>query len=81
MLLDQLVKLIFINMFGEPRSNSKGWKVIELGELVDDIRYGTSVRCMQTRIGYTILRIPNVVDGTVNFEDLKIRKFVRSRCV
>jgi type I restriction enzyme S subunit len=67
--LDALAESIFIEMFGDPATNPKGWPNVSLGSLVQEFRYGTSVKAGAS--GTPVLRIPNVVDGRVSFDDLK----------
>lgn len=49
----------------------KSWKVVRLGEVAEEIRYGTSVRCLAEATGRPVLRIPNVIHGRVQLDDLK----------
>lgn len=44
---------------------------VQLGQLLDDIRYGTAKRCRAEVEGVPVLRIPNVVTGQIDLEDLK----------
>lgn len=60
--------------FGKYDEIPQEWEIIDLGEIIKDIRYGTSVKCSSTPQGIPILRIPNVVQGLVNVEDLKYAK-------
>ncbi|MER9403674.1 restriction endonuclease subunit S [Mesorhizobium caraganae] len=49
-----------------------GYEMINLGDILADIRYGTSVKCDANEAdGYPVLRIPNVVNGRVELDDLK----------
>lgn len=49
----------------------RSWKVMRLEELVKGIDYGTSVKCGYPRIGVPVLRIPNVIRGSISLSDLK----------
>lgn len=50
----------------------QGFKIVSLGDVLADIRYGTSVKCDAGEAdGYPVLRIPNVVNGRVELDDLK----------
>ena len=40
--LDELIKARFVEMFGDPIKNPKGWKVATIGDVVTEARYGTS---------------------------------------
>lgn len=46
-----------------------------LGELVTDVRYGTSQKCYYEPRLTPVLRIPNVVGGRIDATDLKFSKF------
>jgi len=48
-----------------------GFAAFPLGELVVDIRYGTSTKCAYAIEGRPVLRIPNVRDGRIDTSDLK----------
>ncbi|AGW91767.1 hypothetical protein N234_17175 [Ralstonia pickettii DTP0602] len=45
--------------------------VMTIGEISTETRYGTSQKCHTEATGTPILRIPNVAQGAVNFDDLK----------
>lgn len=65
----ELIPAIFIDMFGDPATNSKGWPVVSMGELVGEFRYGTSQK--SGPVGVPVLRIPNVVDGAMDLRQVK----------
>lgn len=44
---------------------------VQLGQLLEDIRYGTAKKCRAEVEGVPVLRIPNVVTGQIDLEDLK----------
>lgn len=52
-------------------SNVSDWKTYKLGELLEEIRYGTSKKCYPDVSGTPILRIPNITPLGINFSDLK----------
>lgn len=71
-LTDDLLRSAFLEMFGDPVSNPKGWPIRALGELATEMRYGTSEKCLGPQPGaLPVLRIPNVVGGRVDVADLK----------
>jgi type I restriction enzyme S subunit len=41
----ELIPAIFIDMFGDPATNPKGWPVVKLGELLSSIDSGHSPKC------------------------------------
>jgi type I restriction enzyme S subunit len=48
-----------------------GWKSVCVGDVIESIKYGTSQKCTYERRGVPVLRIPNVVNGTIDRMDLK----------
>ena len=52
-----------------------GWAYVSLGLLIDGPKYGTSKKCGYNHSGTGVLRIPNVVDGVINTDDLKGARF------
>lgn len=48
-----------------------GGEEVDLGDLLNGIRYGTAVKCSPTAKGTPVLRIPNVVTGVVDHTDMK----------
>ena len=48
-----------------------GWEWIRLGTIVQELKYGTSKRSDYQNDGEPILRIPNVVKGYIDSNDLK----------
>jgi type I restriction enzyme S subunit len=72
-LADELVRATFLEMFGDPVGNPRGWPTAHLGDLSTDLRYGTSAKCTETKgeSDLPVLRIPNVIGGKVGYTDLK----------
>ena len=52
-----------------------GWAQLRLGELIDEPAYGTSKKCDYETNGTGVLRIPNVVAGSIDATDLKFASF------
>lgn len=48
-----------------------GWKVTTVGDVIESLKYGTAQKCDYDKRGVPVLRIPNVVNGTVDHADLK----------
>ena len=71
--LDEFLKSTFLEMFGDPVRNEKGWEVKELGNLGYEFKYGTNTisddKDSDDKI--PILRIPNIVGEKINHVDLK----------
>ena len=51
------------------------WSYLRLGWVIDEPKYGTSRKCDYNYEGTGVLRIPNVVLGTVDASDLKGAQF------
>ena len=70
-LLDELIKARFVEMFGDPVKNPKGWEVVTIGDIVTEVRYGTSKPAAEGG-KYPYLRMNNLTaDGHLDLNDLK----------
>lgn len=69
--LDLLVKSQFIEMFGDPVTNPKGWELIAIGELTTKIRSGLSRRLSNEDIGVPVIRSTNMINGRLDISDIK----------
>jgi type I restriction enzyme S subunit len=49
----------------------EGFESAALGDLVTELRYGTSAKCSYDATGPPVLRIPNVQGGVIDVSDLK----------
>lgn len=69
--LDQLLQSVFLEMFGDPVTNSKGWPVRKIGDLLESVKYGSSDKA--TLSGEVpILRMNNLTySGEMDLSDLK----------
>lgn len=68
---DELAQAIFVDMFGDPVKNEKGWEVKSLGEIFPNFKYGTNQKSNESSEGIPVLRIPNVIGNQINLTDLK----------
>lgn len=69
--LDDLTQFTFIEMFGDPASNPKGWPMTTIGELLESATYGTSSKA-GSEGRYPILRMNNLTPtGRMDLADLK----------
>ena len=69
--LDEIIKARFVEMFGDPVKNPKGWEVVTIGDIVTEVRYGTSKPAVEGR-KYPYLRMNNLTaDGHLDLNDLK----------
>lgn len=68
---DETIKARFIEIFGEPFLNPKGWEVTKIGDVVTGVRYGTSRPAVEGG-KYPYLRMNNLTfDGHLDLTDLK----------
>lgn len=70
---DELLQSIFHDLFGDPVRNEKKWETKNLGELCNDFKYGTNQKSFELQAdgAIPIIRIPNVLNSAVNYDDLK----------
>ncbi|RKT25629.1 type I restriction enzyme S subunit [Paraburkholderia sp. RAU2J] len=54
-----------------PYEIPSSWSWIRFGEIMRDLRYGTSAKCDYKVDGIPVLRIPNLKNGRISTEDLK----------
>ena len=55
----ELIPALFLDMFGDPATNPKGWPLVPLGDTFDAADYGTSVKANDSA-GVPVLRMGNV---------------------
>lgn len=69
--LDTLTQSIFLDMFGDPATNPKGWSVGIIADLIDSASYGTSEKAGTTG-KFPVLRMNNISpSGELDLSDLK----------
>lgn len=72
-----LHQLFTQGLCGEPQKETEiglvpqSWDVVTLEEAAIAFDYGTSVKCERGKAGVPVLRIPNVVVGSIDLSDLK----------
>lgn len=70
-LTDQLLRSVFWDMFGDPVTNPKKYKMGKIGDLLDSVNYGTSAKA-GVEGKYPILRMNNITyEGGWKLNDLK----------
>lgn len=71
--LDELVQSVFLDMFGDPVQNPKGWQVVSGRSAFSELAYGTSSKAHERQEpgSIPILRIPNILGGKVDWTHLK----------
>lgn len=69
--LDQLLQSVFLDMFGDPMTNPKGWPVDTIGSLLESATYGSSSKA-STEGAVPILRMNNITySGEMDLTNLK----------
>ena len=69
--LDELIKSRFVELFGDPIMNPKGWEVVTIGDITTEVRYGTSKPAVEGG-RYPYLRMNNLtIDGHLDLTELK----------
>jgi type I restriction enzyme, S subunit len=70
--LDDLLQSTFLDLFGDPVTNPKGWEEGLIGDLLESATYGTSKKADPNLGAYPVLRMNNITySGEWNFTDLK----------
>lgn len=70
--LDELVKSQFIEMFGDPILNPKGWEKGKIADIIIKTQYGTSNKANEENGQFKILRMGNITyNGQFDFNDMK----------
>lgn len=69
--LDQLLQATFIDMFGDPVSNPKGWDLGKLGDVIHSAKDGPHVSPSYSETGIPFLSTRHVRAGKIVWDDLK----------
>lgn len=62
--------------FLHARSQNSRWPIVNLSDLTKSSRYGTSMRAGRDPVGIPVLRMGNIVDGYIDYSDLKYADLV-----
>jgi len=70
--LKQIIPALFVDMFGDPASNPKGWPMTTVGDLIESADYGSSAKAHDEATGLPMLRMGNVtIGGALDLKNLK----------
>jgi type I restriction enzyme S subunit len=71
--LDDLLRAVFVEMFGDPVLNPKGWPVVALAELADVVSGVTKGKKNKGHELVTLpyMRVANVQDGHIDLSEIK----------
>lgn len=68
----QLIPALFIDMFGDPATNPKGWPMVTIGDIIESADYGSSTKASSNGAGLPLIRMGNVdYSGSLDLSDLK----------
>jgi type I restriction enzyme S subunit len=68
----ELIPALFLDMFGDPATNPKGWLVGTIGDVIESAEYGSSTRASSEGAGLPLIRMGNVdYAGNLDLGDLK----------
>jgi type I restriction enzyme S subunit len=70
-LADDFLRATFLDMFGDPVTNPKGWAVKPLSKLCD-VRDGTHDSPKYVQYGYPLITSKNVKNGSLDFLDVSL---------
>lgn len=74
-LVGELLRSVFLEMFGDPVRNEKGWEVVPLGEVVDRIEAGTSMGGEERPANpgeWSVLKVSAVTSRTYRPDEAKV---------
>jgi type I restriction enzyme S subunit len=68
----ELIPALFLDLFGDPATNPKGWAVATVGKVLDAVDYGSSSKATSDGAGLPMIRMGNVsYAGNLDLADLK----------
>lgn len=68
----ELIPALFLDMFGDPATNPKGWPMETVGDVIASADYGSSTKASDDGSGLPLIRMGNVdYAGTLNLATLK----------
>ncbi|CAM4172563.1 restriction endonuclease subunit S [Flavobacterium antarcticum] len=68
---DELTQALFLDMFGDPISNPKGCKIVELGKICSKITDGVHAKPEYTDEGVPFISVKDITTGVLKFEKCK----------
>jgi len=68
---DELAQSIFLEMFGDPVTNPKGLKIVELGEVTTKITDGVHAKPDYMESGVPFISVKDITTGELIFENCK----------
>lgn len=71
LLTDEFIRSVFLDMFGDPVTNPKGWPLGSLGEVIHTAKDGPHVSPKYSTTGIPFLSTRHIKCGNIVWEDLK----------
>lgn len=68
--MKDLIPSLFVEMFGDPATNPKGWKQVELGSIVESLRNGLNKK-QSDNGNLPITRIETIANGNIDKNKVK----------
>jgi type I restriction enzyme S subunit len=68
--LDQLTQFIFVDMFGDPATNPKGWDASTIGDISEKVTDGEHLTPKREASGIKLLSARNIRDGWIDFSQV-----------
>ena len=69
-LTEELLKSTFLEMFGDPVTNPKGWEIVKLEKVSESISYGITASADFVPTATKMLRITDIQNGEINWESV-----------
>ncbi|WP_225133116.1 restriction endonuclease subunit S [Bradyrhizobium yuanmingense] len=67
-----IIPALFLDTFGDPAANPKGWPSVTVGDLLCGATYGTSRKANDGNVGIPVIRMGNVtIGGELDTSELK----------
>jgi type I restriction enzyme S subunit len=78
----EIIPALFLEMFGDPATNPKGWDTGTVGSVLSLAQYGTSKKASEVAEGMPVLRMGNVTyEGDLDLGSLKFLKLDENEAV
>lgn len=68
---EQLTQALFIDMFGDPVQNEKGWEKVKLGDLCTKVTDGVHAKPNYTESGVPFISVKDITTGILKFDNCK----------
>jgi len=68
---DELAQSVFIDMFGDPVKNEKGWEMKTIGEVCHYVKDGPHVSPKYTSTGIPFISVNNIIKGKIDLSNSK----------